>query len=319
MNISVYITSYNQKAFLIEAIESVLAQTLRPSQVIIVDDCSSDSSQEVIAGYAARYPDLFTPVYHQRNLGVAQTRIDALQAVTGDYVTYVDGDDRFLPTKLEKEAGLLQRCADAQIAFSNNYYMTADGIRTGVWAKGELMPQGDVFQQTFARDFPRRSLFRMELVEYQAWKQVGFHDPNLTTFEDFDMRIRLTKRCRAVYYDEPLSEIRVHGTGLSSLSAERHLASLEYIYRKNLSLLADLDPATRKYVQRRVKDWIAGVARRASVQMLDSSPGRRVDRQRALRYYFKALQYEGLRYLHGRLLTKILLPEVFVARLSPKN
>ena len=51
MKISICITSYNQKKYLIEAIESVLAQTLKPFQVIIVDDCSIDESQEVINGY----------------------------------------------------------------------------------------------------------------------------------------------------------------------------------------------------------------------------------------------------------------------------
>ncbi|MBT7715794.1 MAG: glycosyltransferase family 2 protein, partial [Deltaproteobacteria bacterium] len=87
MKISVFITSYNQKKFLIEAIESVLNQTLSPFQIIVVDDSSKDLSQEVIAGYAARYPNLITPIFHKRNTGVAQVRIDALNAVNGDYVT----------------------------------------------------------------------------------------------------------------------------------------------------------------------------------------------------------------------------------------
>ena len=251
MQISVYITSYNQNRYLVEAIESVLAQTLLPSQLIIIDDHSGDGSQAIIAGFHSRYPDLVLPIYHQRNTGVTQARIDALRSVTGDYVTYVDGDDRLLPTKLQKEAALLTTTPDAHIAFSNNFYMTSDGVHTGLWAETQKPHQGYVFLQTFTRNFPRRSLFRMELVNYRAWKRIGFHDPNLHIYEDYDMRIRLTRYLRVVYHDEPLSEIRLHGSGLSSASIGKHLDALDYIYRKNESLLGHLAEPQREYA----KDW----------------------------------------------------------------
>ena len=292
MKISAYITSYNQKKYLVEAIESVLAQTLRPSQIIIIDDCSQDGSQGVISSYASRYPDLITPIYHTLNQGIVHTRRDALQAVTGDYVTYVDGDDRYLPTKLEKEGTLLQENPNAHIVFSNNYYMTADGIHTGIWADGEIPPQGDVFRQTFSRDFPKRSLFRMEMVHYQAWKSVGFHDPDLQLYEDFDMRIRLTKRYLAVYYDEPLSEIRIHNAGLSNSMASQHLAASEYIYRKNRYLLDDLSIAERRDVKRKLSKWMAGFARQAAEDALKEGKGQGHGRIQALKYYLRSLKYQ---------------------------
>ena len=80
----------------------------------------------------------------------------------------------------------------------------------------------------------------MELVNYQAWKAVGFHDPAITIYEDFDMRIRMTKHFQAAFCDEPLSEIRMHDKGLSKLEAKQHLASLEFIFQKNRYLLDDL-------------------------------------------------------------------------------
>ena len=213
--ISVYITSYNQKKYFIEAIESVLAQTLKPDQVIVVDDGSRDGSQNVISRYADLHPGLILPIYHKKNMGVTKSRIDALRAVTGDYVTYLDGDDRFLPTKLEKELCILLENPHAYIAYSNNYYLKTDGTRAGIWIETDKPPEGYIFHHTFAREFPKQSLFRMELVNYQAWKAIGFHDPNISIYEDYDMRIRLTKHFQAAYHDEPLSEIRLHGTGLS--------------------------------------------------------------------------------------------------------
>ncbi|MCK4793000.1 MAG: glycosyltransferase family 2 protein [Desulfobacteraceae bacterium] len=266
MKISIFITSYNQKNYLKEAIESALAQTLPACQIIIVDDNSSDGSQELIGAFLSKYPHLIQPIYHRRNTGVAKVRFDALQYVKGDYVTYMDGDDRFLPTKIEKEASLLSGDRKIGIAFSNNYYMKADGTRTGVWIENEKPPVGDVFCQTFARDFPKRSLFRMELVHFRSWQEVGFHDQNLPLYEDFDIRIRLTKKLRAAYYDEPLSEIRFHGNGLSNSKFIEHFRSLNYIYRKNRHLLKDLTRHEELHVDRRLKDWIGHIANKAFVQ-----------------------------------------------------
>jgi glycosyltransferase involved in cell wall biosynthesis len=308
MKISVYITSYNQKQYLIEAIDSVLDQTLRPFQIIIVDDCSTDGSQEVIAGYASMYPDLVTPIYHAQNKGVAQSRIDALQAVTGDYVSRVDGDDRFLPTKLEKEAKSLLDHPDAQIAFSDHYFMTVDGIHTGVWAGKESPPQGYVFRQTFARDFPRHALFKRDLVNYQAWMKVGFYDPNLKIYEDYDMCIRLTKHLQVVYYNEPLSETRMHRSGLSSAKAAEHLAAIEYIYRKNKPLLDELRASERRHVERNVGRWMAWLAMKVAYEAVRDGPNQRGGRARVFKYYLQCLKYQPRYFLNYKAILRILFP-----------
>lgn len=254
--ISVYITSYNQKKYLVESIESILAQTLRPHQIIVVDDFSNDGSQELIAEYAQKYLNLIFPIYHTKNYGIVQTRIDALNAVTGDFVTYIDGDDRFLPEKLAHEVDVLAEKTDAQIVYSNNYYIGPEGQRTGIWADEEDLPQGYVFKEIFGRKFPKSNLFRMELVNYQALKSVGFHDPAITSYENFDMLIRLTKHYPVAFCDESLSEIRLHDKGLSEFKANQHLASLEFIYHKNRSLLADLSESDLKVVKEGFNDFV---------------------------------------------------------------
>jgi glycosyltransferase involved in cell wall biosynthesis len=311
MEISVFITSFNQKHYLTEAINSVLEQTLRPQQIIIVDDCSSDGTQELIAGFHSKYPHLITPIYHSQNTGVAQVRIDALNVVTGDYVTYVDGDDRFLPRKLEKEFGLLQSNPHAQIAFSNNFYMTEDGIYEGVWAEEILPPQGDVFCQTFARDFPKRNLFRMELVNYHAWKQVGFHDPFLHIYEDFDMRIRLAKHLKTVYYDEPLSEIRLHSHGLSRSKFFQHFEALNYIFLKNRPLLSDLSNTEKNYVFQRFAEWMTPISKYAIEEALKE--GRRIQ---ALRLLLATRRYDPTVFNWSEMV-KVFLPRKFARRLLP--
>ncbi len=262
MKISVYITSYNQKKFLTEAIESVLNQSLLPSQIIIVDDCSTDGSQKLISDYTYKYPNLITPIYHSKNTGISQVRIDALNAVTEDYVTYVDGDDRFMPKKLEKEAKALELNPDVAIAYSNNYYMTEHGKHFAMWIEDVKPPDGDVFLQTFSREFPKKSLFRMELVKFGLWKSIGFHDQSLKLYEDYDMRIRLTKELKTIYVNEPLSEIRHHNKGLSKQKLSKHFTAISKIYKKNIHLVSDFDNKDINWLKNNFECWIMNIIKK---------------------------------------------------------
>ncbi len=316
MKISVYITSYNQKALLPEAIESVLAQTLRPHQIIIVDDASRDGSQELIRGYAARYPGLITPVLHQRNQGVAAARNSALQRATGEYITYVDGDDRYLPRKLEREAAALRAHPQARIAFSDVYVINRRGERIDRWTRTAKPPQGDVFAHTFARAFPGRRLFRNELVHLPSWKAsgAGWYDPHLRMYEDYDLRIRLTRRLQAVYVDEPLSEYRRHEGSLRSAHPRQYLEAFEYICAKNAPLLEGLDARRRAWVERRLDAWRAELWRRMAWHALREEASWWRRRRRALACTRRAWGYE--RRLPLPFLMRLLFPPDAVSYLQ---
>ena len=271
MRISVYITSYNQKSYLIEAINSVLAQHFKPWQIIIVDDFSSDGSQEVIAGYTARYPRLITPIYQNRNLGVSHVRQVALKAVRGDFVTYLDGDDRYLPSKLEKEAKALVDQPSSQIVFSDYYFIDSFGETQGIWAGQNRPPEGNIFTQVFARKFPKGNLFRCELVRYSDLEDIGFYNTDLKTHEDWDMKIRLTKSCLATYVPEPLSEYRRHPKSLSHLSESIRMQSIEYVYRKNEDLLFGLSKSSQILIRRAILNKLLNLSRRFILSSKDGS------------------------------------------------
>src|SRR3954469_3080161 len=131
--ISVIITSYNQKNYLIEAIESVINQTVKPHEIIIVDDHSTDDkSIEIIREYVARYPTLVKAIFQEKNVGIPKNRNTALHKVTGNYVAILDGDDRFLPDKVETELAALRQHPAVQCIYSNVRYIDAGGQVMGV-------------------------------------------------------------------------------------------------------------------------------------------------------------------------------------------
>jgi glycosyltransferase involved in cell wall biosynthesis len=302
--ISVFITSYNQKTYLIEAIESVLSQTLRPFEIIIVDDCSTDGSQKVIAGYAQVYPDLIKPYYHRRNLGIPANKRFALEHVRGDLVTYLDGDDRYIPEKLELELEIYQAHPEAKIVYSNYYYIDPEGQRIGLWADSNTPPPiGYVFPQVFGRCFPHGSLFRNELIEYQSLKKVGFYDDDLAMYEDWELRVRLTNHYRVAYCPEPLAEYRIHSGGVSKSPSSSHYNELRKVYEKNRFLLESLPEADRVMIRKKLFTIFAHFAQLAAWE-----EAKKKNIRLGLKYWIESFKY-NLKSFHHRLPVHILLPQ----------
>ncbi len=256
MKISVYIPSYNQKELLKQAIDSVLNQTLKPCEIIIVDDASTDNSQDLIDQYEKKFPGLIRPFYMTNNQGVAKVRIKALSVVQGDYVTYVDGDDLFHPNKLQIEAELMEQ-GDYSLVFSNTAYFVRDVYNIiRIWAanKSEMPEPGNMHLRTFLRQFPRNSLFRMELVSYNLLKEVGFHDPNLKISEDYELRIRLTKVARVNYTLLPLAFVRTESHNLSKSNKALFLSSFDYIVSKHLNEIMNSFSEEKGMIESRISE-----------------------------------------------------------------
>jgi glycosyltransferase involved in cell wall biosynthesis len=299
--ISVVITSYNQKQLLVEAIESVIAQTLRPHEILIADDHSTDGSADLIEVYVARHPGWIKALIQPRNVGVAKNRNEALSRVQGDLVTFLDGDDRFLPRKLEQEYATYRATPNAPIVHSNIYHIDRTGRRLRLWADREAPPEGYVFPQVLARRYPGGTTFRNELVETRCLREVGGYDETLPRYGDWDLIIRLTQRFQTAYCPEPLTEYRRHGDSLSHAPGPVHLAAVMRIYEKYRPTLADMTEHDREDVERSFRDTFARLARRSAREAMDSN-----DRRVAFEFWARALEYD--RGGSPALLGRVMLP-----------
>ena len=97
MKISTVITLYNLEKYIDDAIQSVLRQTRQPDEVIVVDDCSTDGSADIVAKYGQR----IIYIKQEKNVGALRNSLSGLKATTGDIVAFLDGDDVWMPEKLE--------------------------------------------------------------------------------------------------------------------------------------------------------------------------------------------------------------------------
>ena len=270
-----------------EAIESVLAQTLRPFEIIIVDDFSSDGSQDLIKSYAQKHSDIIRPFFQNQNLGISRNKAFAQRQVRGDWLTYLDGDDRFLSEKLEREWTTIIENPGARVSYSNFYYINEKGERLHLWAKAFEPPSGYIFQQVFSRKFPGKTLFRNELVSSSCLSEVGYYDENRSTHEDWDFKIRLSKRYCIFYSNLPLIEYRKHFDSISLKSSKAFLLhQMIEVYFKNKSLLNDIDLVEKNYIEHELFDFIT--ERSLNLIFEHISKGNRLD---ALKYCFEFMRW----------------------------
>ena len=235
MKISVYITSYNQKKFLKEAVDSVLRQTILPFEILIIDDASTDGSQELILDYHEIHPQLVKYHFNNNNVGITKSRNKALSLVKGNYITGLDGDDAYFPRKLEVQKQLVEKTG-ATLVYTNFFYAedSLDNL-VKIWCahKNQLPKNFNVHTEVLTRNFPYETLFRSELFHKDLIEKTGVYDEKLQIYEDFEFKVRLSKYAKTAYSIEPLKIYRIHSGGLSRKSNEVHLKNLKYIFNKH--------------------------------------------------------------------------------------
>ena len=170
-SISVIIPVYNGEKYLKDAIESVIFQSLPPSEIIIIDDGSSDGTAKIVASYGDRLKYVY-----QENCGIPASRNRGVKMATGDYITFLDHDDRFLEQTLEIQYGVFQKYQTAEIVFGHAYLAYPGKSESDVNSK-ELKK---ILQILLGCTMMKRSVF----------DRVGFFDESMLMAEDIDLFLR---------------------------------------------------------------------------------------------------------------------------------
>ena len=279
--ISVYITSFNKGKYLRQAITSVLNQSLQPEEIIIVDDGSNDNSREIIKGFASRYPEIIKPIINENNYGIAKTRNIAISHCKGELITFVDGDDYFFPSKLESELKII-RNGNYGCVYSNHVFVDEFSNENGCFADKEDHPvEGDLFIENFTRSFHVNSgsNFHNEMFYKNNAIKIGLYDENIQIWEDWDFRIRMSKKFRYGYCPEVNSAYRISPTGLHNSSINLHYREQIKIYNKNKLLMQDLKQQQQSHIHNRVYSKIKYLF----IQIMEKS--------RQDKYFFRTIYY----------------------------
>ena len=206
MKISVIIPTYNRKHTLQRAIDSVLAQTFKPYEIIIVDDGSKDGTKEWLL---QNYPSV--QYIHQPNNGVSSARNKGIQISQGSWIALLDSDDEWMPEKLEYQSKFIEVNRDSSFCHTNEIWIR-NGVRVNQMKKHKKYG-GDIFKHCLdiCRISPSSSIIKKDVFE-----EVGAFDESLTVCEDYDLWLRVTAKFNILFLDEPL--IKKYGGHLDQLS-----------------------------------------------------------------------------------------------------
>src|SRR5947209_17616672 len=204
--VSVIIPCYNQAHFLHEAIESVLAQTYSNREIIVVNDGSTDSTAEVAGRYSA------VRHIYQENAGPSAARNTGLKETSGEYLVFLDADDRLLPEALEIGVDCLRQHPECAFASGHSRFITADG---SFLSKSEQpYITHDHYLELLRGNYiwcPGSVIYRRSVFEIVK----GF-DTSLGAAEDYDLYLRVTRDHPIFCHNQVVAGYRLHSSSMST-------------------------------------------------------------------------------------------------------
>ena len=209
--VSVIVPTHNAARYLPEAIDSVLGQTYRDFEIIVVDDGSTDDTQEVLA----RYGDQIR-VVRQRNQGSAAARNAGILAARGEFIAFLDADDLWLPQKLERQMPLFGERPEIGWVYSDYREFDESGLRTRSFFEREGLrppPEGWVLL-ALARDCITWTT--TVVIRASCFQEAGLFDGAFPRAQDYDMWLRLAARFPVACAEEVLALYRHYQAQVTS-------------------------------------------------------------------------------------------------------
>ncbi len=251
--VSVVIPAYNAEQFIREALDSVLAQTYRDFEVLVVDDGSTDSTREIVASYGE-------PVrcIEQANAGPSAARNRGVREARGELIAFLDADDLWMPEKLAEQAPLFDAEGRVGLVYCQAERIGADGrILT---TPDRPKPEGKVFE-----DFLRRNHCPTSgaVVRRECFAQCGGFREDMSQAEDWHLWLRIARRYEFRAVQRPLVRHRVHPGGLTSQFDRAYWGARGVLKEALAEEISNEKSEIRKLVR----------ARRAGLHRLDRDSG----------------------------------------------
>lgn len=203
---SIIIPTFNRSALLKRALESIYKQTFSEYEVIVIDDGSTDDTAKMLQ---ADFPSV--KYLYQENDGVSSARNKGLKIAKGEWLAFLDSDDEWLSSKLEKQIAILKLTPDAKICHTEEIWVR-NGVRVNQMKKHKKTG-GWIFPQCL----PLCAMSPSSIVIHRSvFDEVGEFDTSLPACEDYDLWLRITAKYPVLYVEEP--QIKKYGGHEDQLS-----------------------------------------------------------------------------------------------------
>jgi glycosyltransferase involved in cell wall biosynthesis len=214
--VSVIITCFNQGRFLGDAIASALGQRYPLVEVLVVDDGSTDDSPQVASSYSG------IKLVRQKNRGLSAARNAGIDASGGDYLIFLDADDRLLPGAAQSGVNWLNADPDCAIVYGRYGLISAEGL--AMESVIEPGPPKDAYLNMLRRNYI--GMHATVMYRREVFAAVGRFETSLAACEDYHLYLRITRDFPTHGHDEVVAEYRQHAGNMSSNAGLMLKASL---------------------------------------------------------------------------------------------
>ncbi len=257
-SISVVLPTYNRAHVLSRALDSALAQTRAPLEVIVVDDGSTDNTKELLQAY----PDI--RVLHQENRGVSAARNYGIKEAKGEWIALIDSDDAWSPEKLATQIRSLKKDKKWRICHTNEIWVRK-GRRVNQMNKHAKFG-GKIFEQCLPLCCISPSSV---LLHRTIFDDYGYFDEALPACEDYDFWLRLTQKEEVCFVNRALTiKYGGHEDQLSRKywGMDRfRIQSMEKLLQQG-GLSKDHETATREMLAQKMRIYIEGARKREKLE-----------------------------------------------------
>jgi len=222
--VSVIIPTYNRANYLRSAIQSVLNQTFKDLEIIVVDDASTDNTRQVVHEIV---DDRIHYIAHKKNRGGARAKNTGIKNSEGEFIAFLDDDDLWIPTKLEKQLGLLNMNPEISVVYTGAWDIDKDG-KVGRPLENPSL-RGNIYPIILKKNYVVCD--SGALVKKECFDVTGLFDENLPCNQDWDLWIRMAKHFQFDYINETLVLYRIHERRISS-DPYRKLLGIRLMFKK---------------------------------------------------------------------------------------
>jgi glycosyltransferase involved in cell wall biosynthesis len=206
--ISVVIPTYQSCRTIAQAIDSVLCQTYQNFEIIVIDDGSTDETSEILKTYDRRIQ-----YYYQKNCGPSAARNNGIRRSIGEYIAFLDADDAWLPTKIEKQIALFNRDESLGLVFSDSFIVNDRGVINKTCFQVAPPISGLAYEALFVYNFIP---LLTAIIRRDCLEQVGLFNESILGPEDYDLWLRISRSWKIEFINEPLAYYKVGQNHVSS-------------------------------------------------------------------------------------------------------
>lgn len=235
--VSIIMPAYNAEKMIAESIQSVVNQTYTDWELIVINDGSNDNTSTIVS----MYNDPRIILLEQQNSGVAEARNNGIRNAHGKMIAFLDSDDLWLATKLEKFMSYVEKYNFTGLMYSKMRYFNENPEKSLPYNPWEAFHESNPYYHLLLVDYiPTLTV----MVNKKIFDDIGLFDKNFFGTEDWDMWLRIIKKHPIAFIDEELSLYRNHENGISK-KYERHHQEEYKVMQKHLLNKSTLDQSIK--------------------------------------------------------------------------